>query len=179
MTGGGGWMSPTQSHCKHTECTHGGVLGSEPPWRRLVTYSGVSALLVTFFTSLHPQITCRHCSKFSVTLMSIWTSQNSSTVSSLVVFDSHCRHVGKLSGSYSSTVSVGWIRLYHVCAFTYLSLSIIFTADTSSSSRPCCSVECSCKSHMWARRYTGIHGAFQGVHRSREPGCNKYGVNHT
>ena len=114
MTRGGGWMSPTQSHCERTECTHGGVLGSEPPWRRLVTYSGVSALLVTFFTSLHPQITCRHCSKFSVVFMSIWTSQNSSTVSSLVAFDSHCRHVGKLPGSYSSTVSVGWIRLYHV-----------------------------------------------------------------
>ena len=38
-----------------------------------------------------------------------------------------------------------------VCAFTYLHSSIIFTADMSSSSRPCCSVECSCKSHvsMW------------------------------
>ena len=66
-----------------------------------------------------------------------------------------------------------------VCAFTYLSSSVIFTADTSSSSRPCCSVECSCKSRTWAHQYTRIHGAFQGVHGFREPGCDKRGVNDT
>ena len=33
-----------------------------------------------------------------------------------------------------------------------------------------------CKSRTWAHQYTGIHGAFQGVHRSWEPGCDKYGV---
>ena len=27
--------------------------------------------------------------------------------------------------------------------------------------------------------YTEIHGAFQGVHGSREPGCDKHGVNDT
>ena len=131
---------------------------------------------------LHPQITRRQCSKFSVASLSIWTSQNSSTVSSSVVFDSHKR-IGKLLGSYSSTVSVGWVRLYHnVCAFTYLSSLIIFMADTRSSSRPHCSVECSacsCKSRTRAHQYTGIHRAFQGVHGSREPGCNKRGVNDT
>ena len=45
--------------------------------------SDVSALLVC--TALHTQTTCRRCSKFSVAPMSIWTSQNSSTVSSSVV----------------------------------------------------------------------------------------------
>ena len=48
---------------------------------------------------------------------------------------------------------------------------IILTADTSSSSHPCCS-ECT-----WACQYTEIHGAFQGIHESQEPGCDKCGVN--
>ena len=73
--------------------------------------SGVSPLLVCM--ALHPQITCRHCTKFSVAPLSIWTSQSSSTVCSLVVFDSH-RRIGKLPSSYSFTVSAGWIHLYHV-----------------------------------------------------------------
>ena len=56
-------------------------------------------------------------------------------VSPLVISDSH-RRVGKLPGGYRSTVSVGWINLYQVsCAFTYMSSSKIFTADTSC---PCC-----------------------------------------
>ena len=38
---------------------------------------------------------------------------------------------------------------------------------------------CSCKSHTWACQYTGIYRVFQGVHRSREPGCDKRGVNDT
>ena len=50
-----------------------------------------------------------------------------------VVFDSH-KLVGKLPGRYSSTVSVGWIHLYHVSAHS--PTSIVFTADTSSSNRP-------------------------------------------
>ena len=47
----------------------------------------------------------------------------------------------------------------------------------SISSNLCGSVQCSCKSHMWARQYARIHGVFQGVHGSLEPGCNKRGVN--
>ena len=117
----------------------------------------VSALLVC--TALHPQITCRHCSKFSVASLSIWTSQNSSTVSIPVVFDS----------SHSQAHwQVAWQLQFHclsrlnpfipcVCAFTYLSSSIIFTADTSSS----INVQLSECSYTWACQYTGIHGAFQ------------------
>ena len=62
--------------------------------------SDVSALLVCM--ALHPQITRR---QFSVVPMSIWTSQNSSTVSPSVVSDSHW-HVGMLPGSYSFIVFV-------------------------------------------------------------------------
>ena len=61
-----------------------------------------------------------------------------------------------------------------VCTFTYLSLLIVLMADTSSFSCPCCSFEYGCKSRTWARQYTRIHGAFQGIHRSREPGCDKW-----
>ena len=101
-----------------------------------ISASGVSALLVCM--APHPQITRRHCSKFSVAPLLIWTSKNSSTVKSSVVFESH-RRIGKLPGSYSSTVSVGWIRLYHVSAHSPIgqSSSIIFTEDMSSSSNPC------------------------------------------
>ena len=100
-----------------------------------------------------------------------------------------------------------------VCAFTYLSSSIIFT---SSSSRPCCSVVNHAREHvsiaghtqisgtrvrqmwgkmldtyntymyirgllsrsMWGslRLAPRIHGAYQGIHGSQEPGCDKYGV---
>ena len=80
-------------------------------------YIGSSALLVC--TTLQPQITHKHCSKFSVVMpMSIWMSKNSCTVSLSVVSNSHW-HIGKLTSSYSFTVSVGWIRLYCVCAFIY------------------------------------------------------------
>ena len=62
-----------------------------------------------------------------------------------------------------------------VCAFTYLSSSIKITADTTSSSHTCCSLfsACSCKSCTWACQYTKIHRAFQDIHGSRKPGCNK------
>ena len=98
--------------------------------------SDVSALLVCM--ALHPQITHR---QFSVAPISISTSQNSSTVSPSVVSDSHW-HVGKLPNSYtsrySSTISVGWISLYHVSAHSPISHSvfvgIILTADKVQSS---------------------------------------------
>ena len=60
-----------------------------------------------------------------------------------------------------------------VCTFAYLPWLRIFTANTSSSSHPCCSVECSWREHI----STGIHGAFQNVHKSWKPGCEKCGVN--
>ena len=60
--------------------------------------SDVSALLVC--TALHPQISCRQCSKFSVAPMLILMSQDSSTVSPSVVSDSH-RHIGKLLAALS------------------------------------------------------------------------------
>ena len=75
--------------------------------------SDVSALLVC--TALQPQITHRYCSKFNVVPLLIWMSRNKTTVSPSVVSDSH-RWVGKLPGSNSSALSVGWIRLYHVPA---------------------------------------------------------------
>ena len=76
--------------------------------------SGVSALLVC--TALHPQMPRRHCSKFSVAPMLIWTSQNSSTVTLIGRFDSH-RCVGKMPGSYSSMRCLSrLICLYHVSA---------------------------------------------------------------
>ena len=74
--------------------------------------SGVSALLVC--TALHPQMPRRHCNKFSVVPMLIWTSRNSSTVTLIGRFDSH-RFVGKMSGSYSSMHCLSrLICLYHV-----------------------------------------------------------------
>ena len=54
---------------------------------------------------------------------------------------------------------------------------IIFTEDNEYYSSPMS--ECSCKLRTWARQYTGIHWAFQGVHGSQEPGCDKHGVNDT
>ena len=101
---------------------------------------GVSLSWLLCCTALHPQITRRYCSKFRVVPMSIWTSQNSSTVSSLaVVFI----HTGALPSCRAATAPLSQYRLNLsrpcVCAFTYLSSSIIFTADTSTSSRCCCS----------------------------------------
>ena len=90
---------------------------------------------VSLYGSIYPQITRRHYSKFSVAPMSILTSQNNSTVSSSVVFDSH-RRVGRLPGSYSQLHCLSRLNPFIpcVCAFIYLSSSIIFTEDTSSSS---------------------------------------------
>ena len=101
----------------------------------------VSALLVC--VALHPQMTRRHCSKFSVAPLSIWTSQNSSAVITSVVFDSlhsqaRWQLVGQLQFHCLSRLNP---FIPCVCAFTYLSSSIIFTADMSSSRRHCRSVE--------------------------------------
>ena len=115
------------------------------------------ALLVCM--ALHPQIMRRHCSKFSVTPLSIWTSQNSSTVSLLVVvwFTQASWEVARqLQLHCLSRLNLSRPR---VCAFTYLFSSIFFMPNTSSYSRCCCSVECSCKSCMWGCQYTRIHGA--------------------
>ena len=96
---------------------------------------------VSLYGSTYTKITRRHCSKFSVApLLLMRTSQNSSTVLGTVIPPvasdsvSH-RCVGKLPGSYClSRLNARFLPC--VCAFTYLSSSIIFTADTSSSS--CC-----------------------------------------
>ena len=61
----------------------------------------------------------------------------------------HWQVARQLQLHYLSRLSL-WFVLC-VCAFTYLPSSIIFMADTSSSSHPCCSVKYSCKSCMSAR----------------------------
>ena len=138
--------------------------------------SGVSAVLVCM--ALYPQITCRHCSKFSVAPLSIWMSQ---------------KQYSKLIGCFWFTQArwevAGQLQLHClsrlnpfipcVCKFTYLPSVIIFTADTSTFSHPCCSVKCSCQSRMWACQYTEIHGEFRGVHESQKLGCDKHRVNDT
>ena len=81
--------------------------------------------------------------------MSIWTSQNSSTVRPSVVFDSH-RRIGNLPGQlqrHCLSKLNPFIHVPCVCTFTYLSSSIIFTADMSSSSRPWCSAQVECINH--------------------------------
>ena len=98
---------------------------------------GVSVLLVCM--ALRPQITHRHCSKFS---LSIWTSQNSMQYSKLIgrfwfITQARWQVAGQLQLHCLSRLN---LFIPCVCTFTYLSTSIIFTADTSSSSRPCCSV---------------------------------------
>ena len=96
---------------------------------------GLSCLFHAVF--LLKWMTRRHCSKFSVVPLSTWTSQNSSTLSSSVVLI----HTGVLARCHAATapctVSVGWSVIPCVCAFTYLSLSIVFMADMSSSSQSC------------------------------------------
>ena len=127
--------------------------------------SSVSALSLYGSIHVYPQITRRHCRKFSVAPMSILTSQNNSTVSSSVV---HTRALaGCQAATVSSTVSVGWICLYHVSAHSSTCLRRLSSQKTWVA--PAILAECSCKSHTWARQYTGIQKAFQGVHGSREP----------
>ena len=126
--------------------------------------SDVSLLLVC--TAPHPQITCRHCSniniKFSVAPM--YKSAVQSGSPSAVLY-----HMGVLASCRAAAAPlshqlVGWIHLYHASAHSPTCRSS--RQVTSSCSHSCCSVECSCKLRMWARQYTGIHGAFQGIHGS-------------
>ena len=124
--------------------------------------------------ALHPQITCRHRSKFSVTPLSIWMPQYSKLIGRFWITQARWQVAGQYCLSRLQNPFIP-----RVCAFTYLSLSIFFMADTSSSSHPGCSVECRCKSRTWACQYTKIHRAFQGVYRSQESGCDKHGVNDT
>ena len=96
--------------------------------------------------------------------MNITKQQNSKLTQ--VIFDSH-RCVGKLLGSYSLQVrwqvagqlqlhclSSGILFIPCVCAFTYLSSLIIFTADTSSSSHPLSAVVNHAHEHVNIPKYT-------------------------
>ena len=105
--------------------------------------SDVSALLVCM--ALHLQISRRAVQCRAHVDMNV-TKQHYSQPWS-VVSDSHWR-VGKLPGSYSSTFSVGWIRLYHVSAHSPISHCLRrydrrIHVQTSA---------CSCLSRTWARR---------------------------
>ena len=96
------------------------------------SHSDVSALLVC--TALHPQITRRHCSKFSVVPLSMSTPQNSSTVTESISFwftQARWQVAGQLQIHCLCRLNP---FIPCVCAFTYLSSLIIFTVDMSSSS---------------------------------------------
>ena len=100
---------------------------------------------------------------------------------SLVVFDPHRCHGWQIARQLQlHCLSRLNPFIPCVCVFTYLSSRLssrqtwvapVFLAVQSSA--------CSCKSRTWTRQYTRIHGAFQGIHGSREPGCNKRRVNDT
>ena len=121
--------------------------------------------------SQHPQITRRHC-RSSVSHL-CWHEHHNT----VVLYKAHrlfLIHTGMLASSAAGKLQLHCLSRLNlfipgVYTFTYLSSSIIFMADMSSSSHPCCSFEC-----MWTHQYTGIHRAFQGVHGSREPGCAKH-----
>ena len=86
------------------------ITGGDPELIRYCDNSSIHSLYIQYESAV--PVISPHCSEFSVLSMSIWTSQNSSTISILVV--SH-RHRGKLpAGCDSFTVSVGSICLYHV-----------------------------------------------------------------
>ena len=107
--------------------------------------SGVSTLLICM--ALHPQITCRHCSRFSVMA---YVDMNVTKQQYIGCFQLTQACVGKLQDSYGSTVSVGWISgLYHVSAHSPTCRLTNLDGRHELSSRPCCSVECSCK-RTWA-----------------------------
>ena len=111
----------------------------------------------------------------------MWTSQKSSTVSLTVRFliQYHTGALASCRGSNSSTVSVCWMHsLYHVSAHLPTCF-IILMADTSSSSHPCCSVVVNHAREHVNIQCTCTHGAFQDVHGSWEPGCDKRRVNDT
>ena len=134
--------------------------------------SDVSTLLVCM--ALHPRVTHRHCSKLSVTplliIMNITKQQYSQPISCFQVTQVRWEVSGQLQLYCLSRLNPWFISC--VCAITYLSLSIIFTADTSSS----CS---SSWVHAIVHQYTVIYKAFPGLHGSQEPGCNKCGENDT
>ena len=112
----------------------------------------------------------------------LWTSQNTSTVSHFTQTHWSVSHMrdGKLPGQHSSTVSVGSICLYHVSAHSLTCLRQQSSWQTTSRSGPCCSgvVTDDNRTHG-PHQYTRMHRAFQGVHRFREPGCNKHRADDT
>ena len=81
--------------------------------------------------------------------MLIWTSQTSSTVH---------------SGNYSSTVFSRLNPSYTMCLCIHLPVFFEVALVVLASH---------CKSRTWACQYTGMHEAFQDVHGSWEPGCDK------
>ena len=116
----------------------------------------------TVHGSVAMETSTQHQSQYSTLCMSIWTSQNSSTVGPSVVLSHIVVSVCKLPGSYSSTIS-SRLNLFIpcICAFTYLSSSIIFTADMSSSSHPCsvasAVVNHACEHIYWNRYWHRYH----------------------
>ena len=87
---------------------------------------------------------------------------------------------GKLSGHYSSAVSIGSIHLFHVSACLPTSLCRQSSWQTTNGSLLFRTGGLAVVHHAREpHQNTGIHGAFQGIHRSREPWCNKCWVNDT
>ena len=117
--------------------------------------------IVTIATYVTVPVVSQHCwctSTNNTQRCTFVESHERATVSPSVVFDSHRQHwqvAGQLQLHCLNTLFISCI-----CAFTYLASSIIFMADTCSSNHPCCSVECSCKSHTWVRQYTGTDELF-------------------
>ena len=134
----------------------------------------LSVQLELYIHKQHTGTTVITC-KFSVMPMYKTAVQSGST--SVIWFTQACWQVVRQLQLHSQLAESVYTMCLH--AFNYLSSSNIFTAD---SSRPCCSVECWESSAVVDHAHEHINileyrWSLLGVHRSREPGCNKCGVN--
>ena len=95
-------------------------------------YHDISTLVLLVCTALHPQITCRHFSKFSVTPMSRNVTKQqlaheAYSQAHLVFTQMHWQVPMQLQLHCLSMLNP---FIPCVCAFAYLSSSIIFTAES-------------------------------------------------
>ena len=136
-----------------------GILGASLSWlycdNSYIASSATDVSILLVCMALHPQITCRHCSKLQFHAyidMNVTKQQYSKPINCFWFTQEHWQVARQLQFHCLSRLNQ---LIPCVCAFTYLSSSIKITADTSSFSCPCCSVlqssACSCKSHTWAR----------------------------
>ena len=157
---------------------HSRNTGGEPELILYCSASDLSALVLFVCTALHPQITCRHSSKFSVMPMSIWKLLNTKQYSPAAHCGSFLSHKSMLASCQADTAPLSVSQyaesVYTMCMHIHPPVFVENFHSRAFLSSLLFS-RWSCKSYMWVCQYTGICEAFQGIQDLRNQSATNAG----